>query len=119
MFAKPQRLDSEKLASAKAEVSAMEKAGIICHSTSHWSSPFPMICKKEGGLRPCGDYRRLNNVTIPGRYPPPNIAEFTYRILGATAFSKLDLQKGYYQVPLASEDIQKTTIVTPFQMLEF
>ena len=56
---------------------------------------------------------------IPDRYPLTNIPDFTYRILGATVFSKLDLQKGYYQVPMASEDIQKTAIINPFRMLTF
>ena len=56
----------------------------------------------------------MNNVTVPDRYPLPNIADFTSRISGSTVFSKLDLQKGYYQVPVASENIQNTAIVTPF-----
>ena len=70
-----------------------------------------MICKKEGGWWPCGDYRGLNNVTIPNWYPIPNIADFTSRISGSTVFSKLDLQKGYYKVTMASKDVQKTAIV--------
>ena len=99
VFAKAQRLDPEKLASAKKEFSAMEK--------------------KDGGWRPCGDYRWLNTVTVPDRYPLPNIADFTSRVSGSTIFSKLDLQKGYYQVPMAEEDICKTAIITPFGMFEF
>ncbi len=89
------------------------------------SSYFPttesglVIKKKDGGWRPCGDYRRLNTVTIPDRYPLPNVADFSSRIAGSTVFSKLDLQKGYYQVPMAEEDICKTAIITPFGMFEF
>ena len=112
-------MDPEKLASAKAEFSAMEKAGIIRRSNSPWSSPLHMVKKKDGGWRPCGDYRRLNTVTIPDRYPLPNIADFSSRIAGSTVFSKLDLQKGYYQVPMAEEDICKTAIITLFGMFEF
>ena len=119
VFAKPRRLDPDKLSAAKAEFSAMEAAGIIRRSSSPWSSPLHMVKKKDGGWRPCGDYRRLNNVTIPDRYPLPNIADFTSRIAGSTVFSRLDLQKGYYQIPMASEDVPKTAIVTPFGMFEF
>ena len=61
----------------------------------------------------------MNTVTIPDRYPLPNIADFSSRIAGSTVFSKLDLQKGYYQVPMAEEDICKTAIITPFGMFEF
>ena len=78
-----------------------------------------MVKKKDGGWRPCGDYRRLNNVTIPDRYPLPHIADFTSRIADSTVFSRLDLQKGYYQIPMASKNGPKTAIITPFGMFEF
>ena len=69
-----------------------------------------MVKKKDGGWRPCEDCPQLNNVTIPGRYPLPNIADFTSRLSGSTVFSRLDLQKGYFQIPMAAEDIPKTAI---------
>ena len=67
----------------------------------------------------CGDYRRLNNITVPNRYPLPHIADFKSQIAGSAIFSRLDLQKGYYQIPMASEDNYKTAIITPFGMFEF
>ena len=77
--------------------------------------PLHMVKKKDnGGWRPCGDFRRLNSVTIPDRYPLPNIADFTAHIAGSTVFSRLDFQKGYYQILMASKDIPKTAIITPF-----
>ena len=78
-----------------------------------------MVEKKDGGWRPCGDYRRLNNITVPDRYSLPQIADFTSRIAGSTVFSRLDLQKGYYQIHMASKNVPKTAIITPFGMIEF
>ena len=89
VFAKAWRLDPDKLEIAKKEFESMEKVGIIRRSTSPWSSPLHMVKKKDGSWRPCGDYRRLNNVTVPDRYPLPNIADFSSQISGSKVFSKL------------------------------
>ena len=78
-----------------------------------------MVKKKDVGWRPCGDCRRLNNITVPDRYPLPHIADFTSRIAVSTVFSRLDLQKGYYQIPMASKDVPKTGIIILFGMFEF
>ena len=55
----------------------------------------------------------------PDRYPLPHIADFTSQIAGSTVFSRLDLQKGYYQIQKASKDVPKTAIITPFGIFEF
>ena len=119
LFARARRLDQAKLESAKAEFRKMEEAGIIRRSDSPWASPLHMVPKPDGSWRPCRDYRRLNNVTKPDRYPLPNIRDFTNNLKQCTVFSKLDLVKGYHQVPMNSEDICKTAIVTPFGLFEF
>ena len=61
----------------------------------------------------------MNNDTILDRYPLPNITDFISRTAGSTICSRLDLQKGYYQIPLASKGIPKMAIVTPLGMFEF
>ena len=61
----------------------------------------------------------MNNVTIPDRYPLPNISDLTIRIAGSTISSRLDLQKGYYKMSMTSEDIPKMAIVNPLEMFEF
>ena len=57
--------------------------------------------------------------TEPDRYPLPNIADVTTYLQGAKIFSKLDLLKGYYQVPMHPDDIPKTAITTPFGTYTF
>ena len=113
------RLDAAKLAAAKAEFAQMEKDGIIRRSCSPWASPLHLVKKPDGSWRPCGDYRRLNGVTVPDTYPLPNMMDFSARVAGCKFFSKIDLRKGYHQIPMHPADIPKTAIITPFGLFEF
>ena len=97
----------------------MEQAGIIRRSSSPWASPLHMVPKSEGSWRPCGDYRRLNTITTPDRYLVPNVQDMAAQLAGCTIFSKLDLEKGYHQVPMHSADVPKTVVITPFGLYEF
>lgn len=113
------RLDQEKLAAAKTEFEQLEREGIIRRSSSCWASPLHMVKKPNGDWRPCGDYRRLNLITAADKYPLPNMLDFAARLRGCKVFSKLDLRKGYHQIPMNPDDIKKTAIITPFGLWEF
>ncbi len=78
-----------------------------------------MVPEKDGSWRPCGDYRHLNLVTIPYKYLLPNIQDLFNGLHSCIIFSKIDLVKGYHQIPLATEDIPKTGIITPFGLFEY
>ena len=62
---------------------------------------------KDGTLRICIDFRKLNKVTIENKYPFPNIDDLFDQLRGAQIFSKIDLRYGYQQVRIKEEDIIK------------
>jgi Reverse transcriptase (RNA-dependent DNA polymerase)/RNase H-like domain found in reverse transcriptase len=117
--AKPRRLDAAKRAVAEKEFRELEAAGIVRRSNLPWSSPLHMVPKPNGKWRPCCDYRRLNVQTVPDSYPLPNIQDFSNKLHGSVIFSKIDLVKGYHQVPVARDSIPKTAITTLFGMFEY
>jgi hypothetical protein len=75
--------------------------------------------KPYGTWRLCGSYCRLNLVTTLDSYPLSNIQDLSARLHGCSIFSKLDLYKGYYQIPVQEGDIHKTAVITPFGPWEF
>jgi hypothetical protein len=119
VFAKARSLDSDKLKIAEAEFRSLEAAGIVQRSNSPWLSPLHMVPKADGSWRPCGDYRRLNTVTKPDRYPLPSMLDLSAKLRGCKFFSCVDLVKGYHLIPMAAEDIDKTAIITPFSSFEY
>ncbi|MEL6804333.1 MAG: reverse transcriptase family protein, partial [Bacteroidota bacterium] len=113
------KLSPEKLEIAKQEFEKLCSLGICHRGKSEWASPLMVAPKPGGGWRVCGDYRRLNNATIDDKYPVKAISDFNANLAGKTIFSKIDLLKGYHQIPVNPADIPKTAVITPFGLFIF
>ncbi|CAL1687614.1 unnamed protein product [Lasius platythorax] len=86
----------------------MKSQGVIEESRSPWTSPVVLVKKKNGLLRFCVDYRKLNAVIIKDSYPLLRIKDILDQLSGNSWFSTLDLKSGYWQVKVSSEDKEKT-----------
>ena len=103
----------------KEELREMERIGVIRPSTSEWASPLIVVPKKDGSLRLCVDFRKLNEVSEFDAYPMPRVDEILDRLGQANYISSIDRTKGYWQIPLAEESKDKTAFTTPFGLFEF
>ena len=87
--------------------------GYIRPSQSPMASPFFFVNKKEAGkLRPCQDYRYLNDWTIKNAYPLPLISEIIDKLKGAKYFTKLDVRWGYNNIRIKEGDEWKAAFKT-------
>ena len=103
-----------------AQVQQMLSSSVIRPSNSPWASPVVMVRKKDGSLRFCVDFRQLNAATVKDAHPFPRIDDLLDALHGAKWFSTLDLKSGYWQVPIAEQDKEKTAFRTSSgQLFEF
>ena len=116
---KPYRIPHSMRNEIKNVLDEMQKHGIIRPSCSPYSAPIVPIRKKDSSLRICVDYRKLNNVTLFDAYPAPHIDELFEQLGDAEYISRLDMSKGYFQVPLSPQSQEKSAFVTPFGQFEF
>lgn len=94
-------------------------SGFMSLSKSPCSSPIFFIKKKDGELRPCVDYRKINDITIKNRYPLPSSDMLSEKLFGAKVFSKVDLRSAFNQLRIAEGHEWKTAIRTCFGLYEY
>ncbi|HKR06791.1 MAG TPA: reverse transcriptase domain-containing protein, partial [Bacteroidia bacterium] len=95
------------------------RQGVIEPSNSPWCSPITLVGKKDGTIRFCIDFRRLNSVTIKDAFPIPNIDSILASFANKKYFTSLDLYSGYWQIPLTDDAKQKTAFAVPAGFFQF
>lgn len=103
----------------KEEVRKMLQLNVIEPSVSPYSSPVVIAKKRDGSNRFCIDFRRLNAVTVFDAEPMPSAERIFSKLTGKKYVSKLDLSKGYWQVPLDDESKFLTAFSTPSGLYQF
>ncbi|KAK7106795.1 hypothetical protein V1264_018009 [Littorina saxatilis] len=110
---KPYPIPFQARESLKKDIDNMLKMGVIRESSSPYSSPVVVVKKKDGTNRVCIDFRKVNKITVFDPEPMPTATDLFRQLTGSKIFSKIDLSKGYWQIPVREEDIPKTAFATP------
>ena len=100
----------------KAQLNDMEKRGVIrkVEEPTNWVNSMAIVEKPDGSLRICLDPRHLNKAIKREHFQLPTIEDITTRMANAKWFTKLDANRGYWQIPLDEESQLLTTFTTPF-----
>ena len=97
-----------ELKELKIQLQKLLDKGFIRPSISPWGAPILFVKKNDGSMRLCIDYRELNKGTMRNNYLFHRIDDLFDQLQGACVFSKIDLQFGYHQLKVRSEDVPKT-----------
>ena len=116
---KPYRVPYSRRGQVKLEIQKMLDAKVIRPSTSPWASPIVLVDKKDGTIRFCVDYRKVNQVAKFDAYPMPRVEEVLDSIGSAKFITTLDLARGYWQIPLAESSKEISAFTTPYGLYEF
>ena len=101
------------------QIEVLERTEIIRCSKNLHGAPVLFAPKKDGKLRLCIDYRKLNRQTLRECYPTPIATDLIARTRGCKMFSKLDLHSGFHQLRIREGDQHKTACVTPGRQYEW
>ncbi|KAK7110753.1 uncharacterized protein [Littorina saxatilis] len=113
VYIRPRPIPHAYVKMVENEVEEMLKLGVIEPANSAYNSPIVLVKKKEEGkYRFCADLRGLNDVTVFDGEPITDVQHLFQSLGKAKYFSKLDLTRGYWGIPIVEEDRDKTAFVT-------
>ena len=112
VYIRPRPIPHALVESVEKEVQEMLDLGVIESAKSPYNSPIVMVRKRDGTHRFCADLRGLNNVTVFDGEPITDVDHLFQSLGKAKYFTKLDLTKGYWAIPIVEEDRDKTAFTT-------
>lgn len=115
----PYRISPEKRQIMRDEVEFLLSNNLAELSKSEWASPCVLIPKPDGSWRMCTDYRRVNACTVGDSYPLPRIDDIIDSVGNAVFLTKIDMLRGYYQVPLTERAKRISAFVTPDGLYQY
>ena len=119
IYQHPRRFPPPMAEEIERQCRELKSLDIIEPSISPWSSPVVPVRKKDGTIRLCIDYRKLNVVTVPDKFPIPNLSDSLFGLYGTKFFTRLDLVRGYYQLPIDKASRSYTAFSTPRNHWQF
>ena len=119
VFVKQYPLPHAKVEVVKNEVRDMLKLGVIEPAASPFNSPIVLVNKPDGRIRFCTDYRKLNDVTVFDGENLPDVEQLFSKLGKAKYFTKMDLSKGYWQIPIKEEVRHMTAFTTPLGQFQW
>ena len=116
---RPNRIPYCERPKLEGDVHRLLDADLLQPDRSTWASPIVLVRKKDGNVRMCADFRKLNLGTKKDCFPLPLLDETLDAVAGAKYFSSIDLLMGHHQVKLAPEDREKTAFLPDFGQFQY
>lgn len=115
----PYRMSEKKMEVLKQELDKLLEEDIIEECDSPYAAPVVLVPKKDGGVRLCIDYQRLNAITQSDKYPLPRMDNLLQAAKQTRFMSTMDLRSGYHQVSVRETDRDKTGFITPYGLFRY
>ena len=109
---RPYRVPYALKEEVRRQITELVDNNILEPTHSPWASPVLLVKKPDGTLRLCCDFRKLNAITTYSVFPLPNMESILDQLSNAKYYTTMDMQSGFWQLPMAKQDQAKTAIVT-------
>ena len=113
----PRRVAVPLLGKVRAELERMEQLGVVAKvdTPTDWCAGMVVVPKPNSTLRICVDLTKLNQSVCREHHPLPAVEQTLAQLAGAQVFTKLDVNSGFWQIPLSHDSALLTTFLTPFR----